>query len=133
MQWSEDMETKTETKQVSNEEKLLESVTEAAKVVHSDNVKLAVLITQCCDEDVDREEVVDAIVDAGWSASRARSVVSSIYIGAGKRARKAGAGRKTPEEAIELANYARKKMGSKSLARQMLLAAYRYLRNSATK
>lgn len=123
-----DMTTIQDKQTVNPEDKLLQQVTRAAKLVHTNEQSLSVLVTQCCDEEIDRDDVIDAIVDAGWSQSRARSVVSAIYISKNKRERKTGAGRETPAEAIELAKYAQKQFGSKQLARRMLLAAYRFLK-----
>lgn len=125
--------TTTQENQVTPEDKLLTQVTRAAKLAHDNTQNLSILVTQCCDEDIDRDDVIEAVMDGGWSTSRARSIVSSIYVASGKRQRRAGAGRQTAPEAVDLAKYATKKFGGKTLARQMLLAAYRYLRNSVTK
>lgn len=106
---------------------LLADVTTAARDALSAETSLTGAVTACCDADIDREEVQEAIVAGGWSDSRARTLVSAVYCAAGKRVRKVGAGRETPRAAIGFADYMLEKSESRSMAIKLARAALRYL------
>lgn len=106
-----------------DDEVLLDDVTRAARDMGSAETTLTDCVKACCQADLDRDDVVEAVMAGGYSASRAKTVVSSVYCDAGKRLRKAGSGPSIPTEALSLAQYAVAHYGDN--AKKYLLAAYR--------
>ena len=74
---------------------------------------------------VRRKDLVQWAAEAGYSTGYVRSLLSRILRDLALPARKPGAGRKVPREALALRLLARKHYGQK--ARKFLLAAYRAL------
>lgn len=72
---------------------------------------------------VKRDELVEWAVGAGYSRSFIRSLLSRLFCDNGQRSRRAGAGRKTPQEALALLAFAQNQFGER--APKYLLAAYR--------
>jgi len=72
---------------------------------------------------VERGELVRWAVEAGYSQSFIRNLLSRLCCRAGQRQRKAGAWRRTPPEALALLAMARDRYGER--AARFLLAAYR--------
>jgi hypothetical protein len=62
-------------------------------------------------------------VEAGYSESFVRGVLSKVWVGLGARVRKRGAGPRVPQEALAIRAYVRGQYGDK--AAKFLLAAYR--------
>lgn len=89
-------------------------------------VRLQDVVVECFNHDVSPLDMVEWGVEAGYHPVWVRNVISQVLIARGQRRRKSGAGRKTPEEAIELANYAIER--HKEAAAALLLAASRWAR-----
>ena len=87
-----------------------------------------------CGEDAaeGREDLITAGVEAGYSESYVRNVVSAALIDSGHRARKPGSGPKAPAEAVRLADKLVAKHGPEAAAK-LLLAAYRKAKASVGK
>jgi hypothetical protein len=75
-----------------------------------------------------RSQLLRWAVVAGYSEGHVRNLINRILREAGFRQRRNGGGAKTPQEAIELRDYARNRYGVK--ARKFLLAAYRSSKNT---
>ena len=109
------------------EDVLLADLTMAARDAFNAGESLMAAVKACCDADLDREEVIEAIIAGGWSDSRAKTLVSVVYCEAGKRERDHGAGRPVPKAAISFADYMIEKTESREMAIKMARAALRYL------
>lgn len=106
---------------------LLDDVTRAAKDAMQAETSLTEAVTACCKADIDRDDVIEAIVAGGWSNSRAKTLVSAVYCAAGKRVRAKGAGRETPKAAVAFADYMLDKSENRQTAIKLARAALRYL------
>lgn len=87
---------------------------------------LRAAVVALLDEGVDRHEMLAWSVEAGYSESYTRTLLSQVLISAGQRARKAGAGPRTSEDALTLAQTAIEMYGDN--AAKVLLASYRALK-----
>lgn len=77
-----------------DDETILANITTATKAALKSEGTLREAVIRAAKEDLDRDDVVAAIVEGGRTESWARSLVSEVYVSAGKRERKAGGGRK---------------------------------------
>lgn len=90
-----------------DDETLLEDVTRAAHDAVRSESTLADAVRDCCSADIDRDDVIEAVIAGGYTAERARKTVCEVYCAAGKRVRKAGevkTGRKPLPASLKLAD-----------------------------
>lgn len=105
-------------------ENVLVQFVELLNARNTADTSLRSTVEQALSEGYDVADLVEAGVNAGYSESWVRQLVSQCRVDNGERVRKPGAGRKAPAEASEIVAYAVAKYG-KDKARKLLLAAYR--------
>lgn len=104
---------------------------EALKADTTAQIRLTEAITAALAEDYDTDDLVEWGVEAGFSESYVRATVSRVLIAKGQRRREKGAGRKVPNEARLLAEFAVSNFGDK--AASMLRAACRLVESKNKK
>lgn len=104
---------------------LLAKITKAAKAVIAKTDSLRELVQEACDNDVDRDDVIDAIIEGGWAEQTARNMVSAIYNLNGKRVKAKGQGRKGSKLSPAICKLVKEAYPDCDLVKE-LLAASRY-------
>lgn len=84
---------------------------------------LRLIVKELIQRGVSRQTLLSWAVQAGYTSSGVSSVLSRILCSSGLRARKAGAGRKPSQDALELLAYARSRYGERFL--KVLRGAWR--------
>jgi len=97
----------------------------ALKTIRGGEVSLKAAVEAALKANVERSTMVGWAVDAGYSESWTRSLISKVLCDIGQRQNREGQGRETPREAIELAEALTSKYGDAKKAKKILLAAYR--------
>jgi hypothetical protein len=113
------------------DDEILSNITTVARGMYDGDMELRGLVLLACEADLDRAEVVDAIVAGGWSEGWARSLISTVYKEKGKPANKPGQGRQIPIACISLAQSAMQRHGDKAV--KMLRAAIRLIESRGAK
>lgn len=100
------------------EDEILSQIQEAANTAYQGTVTLTRLIQIAAENDIDRDDVLHAVIEGGYNESTARSMVCRIYGKAGKGVRAKGGGKKAqpvPEESAALLDYVREEYGERAM------------------
>lgn len=87
---------------------------DGVKVFGEAGASLRELAEEAVDADYSREDLIEWAIEAGADKAYASRMVSSLFLAAGKRARKSGAGPKVSPEAQEIAAYLTAKYGAEA-------------------